>query len=105
VLVAGIDVGNSTTGVAVARAEPGAEPKWLFVARCPTTGAKGSADCVRGIAELLLRAERRLGARPQLALVLAGGPARPYLEAPAAVARTFGRDAARIATRRPPRLG
>jgi propanediol dehydratase-reactivating factor large subunit len=69
VLVAGIDVGNSTTEVAVARLEPGREPAWLFVGRTQTTGTKGSADCVRGIAELLSRAERRLGARPELALL------------------------------------
>jgi len=36
----------------------------------------------------------------RLALVLAGGPARPYLEAPAAEARAFGHDAARIVARR-----
>jgi hypothetical protein len=41
------------------------------------------------------------GDADRLALVLAGGPARPYLEAPAAVARSFGQDAARIAARRP----
>jgi Diol dehydratase reactivase ATPase-like domain/DD-reactivating factor swiveling domain len=69
VLVAGIDVGNSTTEVAVARVEPGGEPRWLFVGRCPTTGTKGSVDCVPAIAELLSRAERRLGARPELALL------------------------------------
>jgi Dehydratase medium subunit len=40
----------------------------------------------------------------RLALVLAGCPARPYLEAPAADARAFGADAARIAARRPLRL-
>ena len=68
-LVAGVDVGNSTTEVAVARVQPGAEPAWLFTARCPTTGAKGSVQCVNGIAELLARAQRRLGAAPQLALL------------------------------------
>jgi hypothetical protein len=36
-----------------------------------------------------------------LALVLAGCPARPYLTAPADDARALGRDAARIAARRP----
>ena len=56
-LVAGIDVGNSTTEIAVARVQPGGEPSWLFVGRCPTTGTKGSVDCVHGIAELLSRAE------------------------------------------------
>lgn len=37
----------------------------------------------------------------RLALVLAGAPARAYLEAPASAARAFGHDAARIAARRP----
>jgi hypothetical protein len=37
----------------------------------------------------------------RLALALAGGPARPYLLAPASEARPFGHDAARIAARRP----
>lgn len=40
-----------------------------------------------------------------LALVLAGAPSRPYLEAPAGAARAFGRNAARVAARRPLRLG
>src|SRR3989442_582873 len=68
-LVAGVDVGNSTTEVAVARVERGGEAEWLCVARRPTTGPKGSAECVPGIAELLPRAERRLGARAHLALL------------------------------------
>jgi phosphoribosylcarboxyaminoimidazole (NCAIR) mutase len=37
----------------------------------------------------------------RLAVVLAGGPPRPYLQAPAAAARALGRNAARIASRRP----
>lgn len=37
----------------------------------------------------------------RLALILAGMPARPYLEGTAAAARSFGRDAARIAAHRP----
>src|SRR4029434_7983518 len=45
------------------------EPEWLFVARCPTTGPKGSVACAEGIADLLARAERQLGERPQLALL------------------------------------
>jgi Diol dehydratase reactivase ATPase-like domain/DD-reactivating factor swiveling domain len=69
VLVAGVDVGNSTTEIAVARVEPGAEPQWLFVARRSTTGSKGSAASAEGIADLLARAERRLGERPHLALL------------------------------------
>ena len=67
-LVAGVDVGNSTTEIAVARTEPGREPEWLFVARRPTTGAKGSEGCAVGIAELLAAAERRVGERAHVAL-------------------------------------
>ena len=68
-LVAGVDVGNSTTEIAVARTEPGREPEWLFVARRPTTGAKGSEACAEGVAELLAAAERRVGERAHVALL------------------------------------
>jgi hypothetical protein len=68
-LVAGVDVGNSTTEIAVARVEPGSEPDWLFVARRVTTGAKGTVACAAGVADLLARAERRLGERPHLTLL------------------------------------
>ena len=68
-LVAGVDVGNSTTEIAVARVEPGSEPDWLFVARRVTTGAKGTVACAAGVADLLARAERRLGDRPHLTLL------------------------------------
>ena len=78
-LVAGVDVGNSTTEIAVARVEPGGEPSWLFVARRPTTGAKGSAACAAGVAELLDRAERRLGERPHLAAARRATPRRDGL--------------------------
>ena len=68
-LVAGVDVGNSTTEVAVAGVEPGREPEWLLVDRRRTTGPKGSATCAAGVADLLGRAERRLGERPHLLLL------------------------------------
>jgi hypothetical protein len=64
VLVAGVDVGNSTTELAVARVEPGREPEFLLVLRCPTSGPKGSVACAAGVRELLARAERRLGEAP-----------------------------------------
>ncbi len=41
------------------------------------------------------------GDEGRLTLVLAGMPARPYLQGDAADARSFGRDGARIAARRP----
>jgi hypothetical protein len=68
-LVAGVDVGNSTTELAVARVEPGREPEWLLVLRRATSGAKGSAACAEGVADLVGRAERRLGERPHLLLI------------------------------------
>jgi phosphoribosylcarboxyaminoimidazole (NCAIR) mutase len=45
------------------------------------------------------------GDSDRLAVVLAGGPPRPYLQAPATAARSLGRNAARIASRRPLTLG
>ena len=68
-LVAGVDVGNSTTEVAVARVEPGGEPEWLLVLRRPTTGPKGSPACAEGVSDLIGQAERRLGERPHLLLL------------------------------------
>lgn len=63
-LVAGVDVGNSTTELAVARVEPGRAPEFLLVLQCPTSGAKGSVACAEGIHDLLGRAARRLGQAP-----------------------------------------
>jgi len=60
-LVAGVDVGNSTTELAVARLTPGAAPDFLGVWRAATTGAKGSTACAAGVSELVARAQRRLG--------------------------------------------
>jgi hypothetical protein len=41
----------------------------------------------------------------RLSLSLAGAPARPYIEGSAEAARSFGKNAARIAARRPLALG
>ena len=68
-LVAGVDVGNSTTEVALARVEPGGRAEWLLVDRIPTTGPKGSAASAAGVATLLDRLGRRVGERPGLALL------------------------------------
>jgi hypothetical protein len=69
VLVAGVDVGNSTTELAAALVEPGRDPEWLLVVRRPTSGPKGSAACAEGVADLVGLAERRLGERPHLLLL------------------------------------
>ena len=69
-LVAGVDVGNSTTEVAFARVEPGRAPAFQLVLRGPTSGPKGSLACVDGVRELLDRGARRLG-EPARRLLLA----------------------------------
>jgi Diol dehydratase reactivase ATPase-like domain/DD-reactivating factor swiveling domain len=55
-VVAGVDVGNATTEVAVL-----AGGRLLGADRLPTRGRKGSADSLRGAAALVRRIERRLG--------------------------------------------
>jgi Diol dehydratase reactivase ATPase-like domain/DD-reactivating factor swiveling domain len=55
-VVAGVDVGNATTEVAVL-----ADGRLLGADRLPTRGRKGSADSLRGAAALVRRIERRLG--------------------------------------------
>jgi Diol dehydratase reactivase ATPase-like domain/DD-reactivating factor swiveling domain len=57
-VVAGVDVGNATTEVAVL-----AEGTLLGVDRLPTRGRKGSAESLRGAAALVRRLERRHGWR------------------------------------------
>lgn len=61
-IVAGCDIGNSTTEVAVARIVPGRAPEWLGVWRQPTSGRKGTAASSAGVVMLLDLAERRIGA-------------------------------------------
>lgn len=68
-LVAGVDVGNATTEVALARLIPGREPEHLSVTRGATTGAKGTAESARGVLELIDRASRRLGEQPHRILL------------------------------------
>jgi Diol dehydratase reactivase ATPase-like domain/DD-reactivating factor swiveling domain len=55
-VVAGVDIGNATTEVAVLSGG-----RLLGTDRLPTRGRKGSAESVHGAAALVRRAERRLG--------------------------------------------
>jgi Diol dehydratase reactivase ATPase-like domain/DD-reactivating factor swiveling domain len=57
-IIAGVDVGNATTEVAVL-----AEGRLLGTGRLPTRGRKGSAQSLRGAAALVRRLERRHGWR------------------------------------------
>jgi hypothetical protein len=55
-VVAGVDIGNATTEIAVL-----AGKQLLGVDRLPTRGGKGSAESLRGAAALVRRLERRYG--------------------------------------------
>ena len=57
-VIAGVDVGNATTEVAVV-----ADGRLLGMDRQPTRGRKGSPESLRGAAALVRRLERRLGGR------------------------------------------
>jgi len=59
-LVAGIDIGNSTTEIVIADASVD-PPAVVATERAPTRGLKGSAESGRAAAQLLARACRRLG--------------------------------------------
>ena len=63
-VVAGVDVGNATTEVAIV-----AGGRLLGVDRLPTRGRKGSPESLRGAAALVRRLERRLGVQADEARV------------------------------------
>jgi Diol dehydratase reactivase ATPase-like domain/DD-reactivating factor swiveling domain len=68
-VIAGVDVGNATTEIAVL-----AGNQILGVDRLPTRGGKGSAESLRGAAALVRRLERRYGWRVDEARI---APLRP----------------------------
>ena len=74
-IVAGIDIGNTTTEVILAEVTPQAVTP-LAARRAWTTGGKGSADSVKDAARLVLSAEKALGRRAALLLL---PPLRPVI--------------------------
>lgn len=54
-LIAGIDVGNATTEVALADISPASAPRFLASASVPTTGIKGTVRNIPGIVDALRR--------------------------------------------------
>lgn len=66
-VVAGVDVGNSTTEVVLVR--PGAVPGPVAWDRAPTRGRKGSAGAARAAADLVARTARRAGVTVGAAVV------------------------------------
>ena len=74
-IVASIDIGNTTTEVVLAEVTPQAVTP-LSARRARTTGSKGSAESVAGAARLVLSAEEALGRRAALLLL---PPLRPVI--------------------------
>lgn len=72
-VAAGIDVGNATTEVVLARLGPG-WPEIVGVGRSPTRHAKGSAASLDGATALVRRLERHYGVQVDLAVA---APLRP----------------------------
>ena len=67
-LVAGVDIGNSTTEIVIADTSV-SPPMPIAWDRARTRGIKGSPDAARGAATLLRRLERRLDSRAQRVLM------------------------------------
>jgi hypothetical protein len=84
-------------------------PRTALAAGFEEEGVPLEVQVAEGPPEILAREAARRGAlgiglggdHSRLVLVLAALPASPYLEANAAEARAFGRNAARVAARRP----
>jgi hypothetical protein len=85
-VVAGVDVGNATTEVAVL-----AGNRLLGVDRLPTRGGKGSAESLRGAAALVRRLERRYGWRVAEARIAPLRPVETTTVAAAPIALPTGR--------------
>jgi hypothetical protein len=94
-LAAGFEEEAVPLTVLAAEGEPGA----------PAEGEPRAPALAREAARRSLLGIGIGGDHERLTLVLSGAPGRVYLEAPITAARAFGHDAARIAARRPVRLG
>jgi diol dehydratase reactivase alpha subunit len=60
-IVAGVDIGNQTTEVALARLHPGQQPCFLSESLVPTTGIKGTAATSTGVRKALAEAAAAAG--------------------------------------------
>jgi diol dehydratase reactivase alpha subunit len=70
-LIAGIDVGNATTEVALADVSASSAPRFLASSTVPTTGIKGTVRNIPGIVDALRRATAAVELTPRdLSLVL-----------------------------------
>ncbi len=63
-LIAGVDVGNATTEVALADISAASAPRFLASASVPTTGIKGTVRNIPGIVDALRRATQAIELTP-----------------------------------------
>lgn len=69
--VAGVDIGNSTTEICIARLETGGRVVFESSALVPTTGTKGTLANIKGIQEVLQKALEKIGKSiPEVDLIL-----------------------------------
>ena len=64
-LIAGIDVGNATTEVALADVSTSSAPRFLASSTVPTTGIKGTVRNIPGIVDALRRATAAVELTPR----------------------------------------
>ena len=88
-LIAGVDMGNSTTEIVIADADH-LPPRPVAWDRTATRGSKGSTEAAQHAARLLTRLERRTGLSTALAVLTPQAPVRTGIETVAAVAPTTG---------------
>ncbi|MDO4870252.1 MAG: diol dehydratase reactivase subunit alpha [Bacillota bacterium] len=68
-IIAGIDIGNSTTEIAIAQVGDDGSTGYLYTGIAETTGIKGTVDNVTGISAHLNRIQREQGIRPDKILL------------------------------------
>jgi hypothetical protein len=91
-VVAGVDVGNTTTEVVLVRTgEPGTAVEPLAWDRAPTRGAKGAPSSLHGATVLLRRLERRAGTGADLVAIARLRPVRTAAASLAQPAPSTGR--------------
>lgn len=88
-LIAGVDMGNSTTEIVIADAGQ-VPPRPVAWDRTATRGSKGSTEAAQHAARLLTRLERRTGLSTALAVLTPQAPVRTGIETVAAVAPATG---------------
>ena len=78
-LIAGVDIGNSTTEVCIGERESEEKIRFLSAAMVPTTGTKGTAENVHGIKTALKKAMAQIGRSPEDLSIIGLNEAAPVI--------------------------